>query len=406
MGTDPNAQHQAGQWKVGNLAASYDAPAYIRAAADRLSRRAVTTDAEVMAAAKAQADAIGWDPADMLAYATSVSTRMEDIVPTMATMRTILARAGSSMEAVWDDIGDRLDALSDTAPELARLQRDMATLMGITQDVAEFKSGTAGALRMGGMPDADTWMASFGKVPEGHLTPIDPIEGLPKLPRTKQELKAWMEAWQYTRDNPTARAAFLEGLTFMRPKWYYVRNSFANFFTSSIISAPSTLLRNFMGPATVSFVRAVSRTGGAYTAALNPTISTAQRDALLAVGQSTFRAYAETFGHFGDAFSAAAKALQQNRNVLDPGTEIYSLRSEAIPQGIQDMMLAKDPGLTGPLAYKIANAVNLFPSFIHRLHGTANEFAQRLAYLGEVREGTQGERPYGLRDQAPEGQHR
>ncbi|WP_372784552.1 hypothetical protein [Phenylobacterium sp.] len=112
--TDTTASHPAGSWKLSTLGAPYDVGPFLRALADQLPERGeALSDEAVMTAAKANADAIGWDPADMIAYAAHVAGDAKQLPEVMATVRTVYARAASTVDGL-------LDAHSDLEPASRR----------------------------------------------------------------------------------------------------------------------------------------------------------------------------------------------------------------------------------------------------------------------------------------------
>jgi hypothetical protein len=375
--------HPVGQWKLSNLGTSYDVPAFLRGLAEQLPEHEVLTDNEVMATAKKAADSIGWEPEDMIAFAAHVAGDAKQLPAAMATIRTVYARAAQSVDDLLH-LREDWGSLADDHPDLKRALEAVHNIITLGQSVAEFKTAAGRTLRVAGLPDADAYMASFGRSAPDALKPVDPLDGLPRLPRNKDELKQWLDAWDYTKGDPTSREAFIKGLTFMPGKWMQLRTSFANFFTAAIISAPSTFLRDLLGPAIIGSLRTIERTTGGYAAALNPFVDGATRQQLLRSASQAPQAYIQTIGAMADSLRAAARATTSGGQLLQPHT-VYDFRSKIIPDGLIQAATQANPGVTGRIPYVLANAVNVFPGWIHALHGGVNEFAQRLSYLGEVR---------------------
>ncbi|WP_372784553.1 hypothetical protein [Phenylobacterium sp.] len=251
--------------------------------------------------------------------------------------------------------------------------------------MADFKSAAGSTLRVAGLPDADAYLEGFFRPTFDH-PPTNPVDGLPRLPRDKAELQQWVDAWKYTQGDPALRDAFLKGLTFMPGKWLALRTSFANFFTAAIISGPATFLRDALGPAIIGGLRTLERTTGGYAAALNPFLDHATRQDLLRSASQAPMAYVQTLGAVGDALRAGVRATMQGNQLLQSAS-LYDLRVKTIPAGLIEAATGKPPGLlnAGSYPWMLANVVNVFPQWIHALHGGVNEFAQRLSYLGEVR---------------------
>jgi hypothetical protein len=303
----------------------------------------------------------------------------------MATIRTVYTRAASQVDTLLDGKTD-WTTLPDNHPKLQEALQAVHNMVTMGQSVAEFKSGVGGALRVAGLPDADAYLEAFGKTPAADLKPVDPLDGLPRLPRNQQELQQWLDVWDYTKGDPVARDGFLKGLTFMPGKWMQLRTSFANFFTASIISGPATFLRDALGPAIIGGLRTLERTSGGYAAALMPWVDQATKQDLLRSASQAPMAYAQTLGAVSDALKAAVRATRQGGQLLQPHG-LYDLRTKTIPNSLIEAATGKPPGLlnAGSYPYVLANVVNTFPQWIHALHGGVNEFAQRLSYLGEVR---------------------
>jgi hypothetical protein len=192
----------AGQWKLSNLGAPYDVGPFLRALADQLPQRETLSDAEVMAAAKNAADAIGWSHEDMIAYAAHVAGDAKQLPQVMATIRTVYTRAASMVDALLDTKTDWSAWRQPPGPQgsprggpqhghhgavRGRLQKRR---WGRPEGRRPSRRGRLpGDLREAGRPD---------------LKPVDPLDGLPRLPRNKEELKQWLDAWDYTKGDPTS----------------------------------------------------------------------------------------------------------------------------------------------------------------------------------------------------------
>lgn len=385
---DLSADHPVGQWKISNLGASYDVPALLRGLAETLPPKQSLTDDELMSEAKKWSDAIGWDPADMIAFAAHVAGNSGEyparqLPVIMTTIRTVYARLAQQVDQTLSLHPD-WTALADDHPDVKAGLQAIHDIVTLSQSVAEVKSAAGSTLRAAGLPDADSYLASFGRTPAEALKPVDPLDGIPKLPRNKDELKTWVDAWNYSKGDPDLRAKFLKGIVELPGKWMQLRSSFANFFTAAIISAPSTILRDILGPAIIGGLRTIERTAGGYAASLSPFIDAATRQDLLRSASQAPLAYIQTIGAMGDALKAAWRSTREGQQLLQPST-VYDFRSKTIPDALIEAATQANPGVTGRIPYVLANVVNQFPQWIHALHGGVNEFAQRLSYLGEVR---------------------
>lgn len=372
-----DADSPTGNWKIGNLGTTWDTPAYLRGIVDHLGesveRQAVTHEG-IMTAARENADAIGMNVDDMLAYATAVQPAYEKLPEQIATIRTVWARSSRSL----DDLSTTDFTLAEDATIQEALQ-SVNNMVKLTASVMEVKAGTGRALQVWGLPDADTYFSSFGKVPKN----TKPDFTLPPLPRDKQELQQWMDMWKATKNNPEARQMFLQGLTFTPGKWKYLGNSITNFWTGAILSGPVTLLRNVTGPVVVSALRTVERSAGAYAASLNPFTSPSQRKELLATASAAPIAYAQAMGHITTALKYSMEALLSGRSRLG-GHNQFDISIDAMPPALREAATAKNPGITGDIPYLLGNFINMFPRGVRALHTGTTELALQVSYQGEV----------------------
>jgi hypothetical protein len=256
--------------------------------------------------------------------------------------------------------------------------------MMLSLDMADTKAGIGRAQRVLQLPDLTTYLDNFGRTPADQLAPKG-VGEMPPLPRNAEELQQWLDLWGAMKEDPVARQRYLQGLTFAPGKWSVLRNSLPNFFTASLVSAPSTFVRDLAGPATIGLLRTVERTAGGYAASLNPFIAQAARRDLLATASQAPAAYLRTLADVGDAFKYAMQAVGQGRGVLG-GAGPLDFTAARVPQALMDAAMAKTgPGVTGDIPYVLGNLINAWPRAVHALHGGVNEFAQRLAYNGEIR---------------------
>jgi hypothetical protein len=297
----------------------------------------------------------------------------------MAVLRTVWVRAEKDLDNLPD-----VDWEAASDAEVSTAAQRIYNMMAISGHVQEAKAGLGRGLRVNQLPDADTYLNTVKKAdhsPEGTYGPEGP------LPRTRQEVKDWFELWQSTKGEPELRAALLEGaLTRIIPSaGKYLRASFANFFTASILSAPRTLLLNLVGPAAMSVVRNVERQSGAMMVAVNPLLTREERAAARATARATVPAFLQTLGDISDTMRWAWKAAERNKSILGGGGSIDS--QAAFGPWTQELLEAARPGvsLAEKQAYSLGNAINFWPRAVQRLNNGFDEFSKRLAYLGEIR---------------------
>ncbi len=403
---------RVGQWSVGKLGAVYDVGAYMRALADRLPGMArPTTNLEIQTAAKAGADATGLEPSTLMNLGSQVAGSSHDLAVGIQVVRTLQARI------LEDIVGLKslpFNSLEEGAPELTGAYTKVNNAMKFASLVEESKSGAGLALHVNSLPDADSYLANVGKGAAKDAPPREPAQIV--LPKNKAELQQWLDQLEAARvmGNADAIQKFLSGKTFTPGKWNYLGNSFANFFTGAIVSAPRTLVRDLWGPAIISGFNTVGRMAGDGMLALNPLLTDAQRAEAWTASWGAARAHATALSDALDALKSAAKTtgagFTKGISSADPywdpfhpisslggsnlgnthsrltGSNPIDINSAGIPRSLIDAAMGRDgAGVTGAVPYWIGNALNKLPQAVMALHGGFNEFAQRLAYLGEIR---------------------
>jgi hypothetical protein len=373
----PAADH--GEFRIGNIGGQSDVAPLLRAMVDRIPESAPRSDADLFKdAARASAE-IGEDPASLLEASRLISGKLADADTAMVVLRTVWKRAADDLDNLTDT---NWQAASDADVEQAA-QR-VYNMMAISSHVQEAKAGLGRGLRVNQLPDADTYLNTVRKAdhsPDGTYGPSGP------LPRTRQEIADWFDLWQSTRDDPELRSALLEGaLTRIIPSaGKYLRASFANFFTASVLSAPKTLLLNLGGPAIMSVIRNVERQSGAMIGSFAPWLSAAERQQARSVARATAQAYFQTFGDISDAMKWAWVAAQKNKSIIGGGGSIDA-QSSFGPWTPALLEAARpDVSLAERQAYSLGNMVNMWPRAIARINNGFDEFSKRLAYMGEVR---------------------
>lgn len=376
------APGEHGQWTMTQLGASYDTAAVLRAIVERVPGNTTKmTDKLVMEQASAAASVLGQSTDDALAFARSVAGDQTDATVALKTVQTI-----------WTKMGDELSAFMDTPWATAGddvVEAAMAkvhNLQMFSMAMEEAKAGAGRALRTLSLPDADTYLAAArraAKDPSAKPAPLAP-DNPPPLPRTREELDQWLQMWDALKDNPQGQAAFLKGIREYPSGSLYLRTSFANFFTGSILSAPKTILMNVFGPAVMGGLRTLERTSGAAFNAVNPLLSKAERAGALAAAQAAPTAYIQTLADIGDAFKFAAASIRQEGRQVLGGANPVDLGSGTLFVPEPMIKAAQADGKSGKI-YHLGNLINYWPRAVWAMHGTTNEFATLLAYRGEVR---------------------
>lgn len=371
---------RVGEFRLSNLGDADDTANLLGALARQLPSKGTRSDEELMTFAKAAADDIGEDPDAVYALGKQIAGQLGDADAAMATLRTVWSRSSKQINELylgkvnWDEAADEL---------VAHAGESIRNLSILSQMVQQAKVGLGRGLRVLSLDDADSYVSSL-KAAAANPEDVIPTarREMPPLPRTREELKDWMDLWGMTDGDPSKQAAMLQGLLTVPPPGQYLRQSVANFFTASILSAPRTLLLNVVGPGVISGIRNVERFTGASMNSIAPWLSAAERGQARQVARYTAKAYMQTFGDIQQVFKQALRAADINHTIIGGGGQNLDTRTTYGP--LTENMLAF-AGQQPNKAYSLGNAINFFPKAFARLNNGLDEFAKRLAYQGEVR---------------------
>lgn len=379
----PGLAKIVGDFKVGNLGSGAQARSVIRAIAQRLPETVRRDSESMMEMAQKAADEMGLDRNVLLEAARKTAGNFDDLDTNIVTLRTLWTRASNAFDGLDTGIGSW-----DTASEsdfLAGVER-IREIYSLGEVVQQAKSGLGRGLQAIQLPDADTYLSDLkagfsGKLADDLAGEIDPAKGLSVLPTTRKELGEWAEIWRETRGEPSLRQDFLEGMlrkTIPSPNMY-LRQSFANFFTASILSGPRTIALNVVGPTLQRTLRTAYRTGGALRGTVG--LSRQGREEAANVLQATARS-AVAFDMLSyDALSWAIKSMSEGRSVLNNASSLDRMKSYT--KLTENMLNAAQvqPGLR----YSLGNLINAWPRAFQRVNAGLDDFSQRLTYMAEVR---------------------
>jgi hypothetical protein len=355
-----------------------------------------------------------WIHADVLRLGQEWAGTTKDVDTGMLAVRMVQGRVLKDLEPHASVDWANLD------PNDARIQPALDAVhnaLTFHTYIEEGKTGLGRGLRASGLPpeaipDAATYKSHFGKTPDEELTPKDPTKG-PGLPRTPKELDDWFKLYDVAKNSgdPDILNAFLKGQTISADGWKYLRNSFANFFTAAIVSAPRTFVRDLWGPAIVSGLNTVGRMSAGGMMAINPLVDQATRELAWSTSWGAARAYAttlsDTLTSLKYAADAAGRGFVKGTEGADHPMDVFGSHQpqpssilgghnpiDFNTQGYPRALIAaatQDSSFVNQVPFYLGNLLNKFPQAVHALHGGVNEFAQRLAYLGEVRAGAYSE---------------
>jgi hypothetical protein len=372
---DP-AKATVGEFRLGNLGDGPDTMSLLGALVRQLPSVGARTDAELMTTAQKAVASIGEeDPAAFLEYAKQAAGKIGDVDTTMAVLRTIWRKAADQIDLFHGAGIDWASASDDLVREAGVSIRNLSLLSHQVQTV---KAALGRGLRVNALPDSASYM-------EALATGVGPRAGpreMPTLPVTREDLDNWMGVWGMTKGNSKLQAKFLQGTLTVPSGAKYLRTSFANFFTASILSAPRTVLLNVAGPAVISVTRNIERASGAALNSFNPWLSAEERAAQRYLARNSATAYLQTFSEVRDSFRQALNAAEQNHTLIGGGGQTIDVVGT---YGPFNENLLKAAGADPNWTYSLGNAINFFPKEFARLNNGLDEFSKRLAYQGEVR---------------------
>lgn len=382
--TAPDVVRETGEWRIGSLGSTADSKSLLRALTAQISpSKIVRSDEQLMGAAKMYAAEMGeGDHEALLQAAKNIAGSLGDADTMMATLRTVWAKSSQEVtdfHLMGVDWGNAADELVEEAG--LRIY-NLSTLSSLVQ---EAKTGLGRALRVNKLPNAEDYINTLkmgGDDLEDAANAAVGPRGMNPLPKTREELSDWFDLWSATGGDPKRQADFLQGLLTVPAGGKYLRQSVANFFTASILSAPRTVALNIIGPATISTIRQAERLTGAAAMSINPMATAAERASARAVARYSAQAYVKTFSEIGDAFRMALIASERNHTVIGGGGSTVDALTAFGP--FTDNLLAA-AGQKPSTSYTLGNLINVWPKAFARLNNGLDEFSKRLAYQGEVR---------------------
>ena len=381
----PDVIEDTGAWRIGSLGSTEDSKSLLRALAGKVagSSKIVRKDENLMGAAKMFADEIGEsDPEAFLQAARVIAGPLGDADTAMATLRTVWAKSSQEVTDFHLMGVDWANATDELVEEAGLRIYNLSVLSSLVQ---EAKTGLGRALRVNKLPNAEDYLNTLkmggDDLADAANAAVAP-RGMNPLPRTREELSDWYDLWSATGGDPKRQADFLQGILTVPAGGKYLRQSVANFFTASILSAPRTVALNIIGPASISVIRQAERLAGSAAMSINPLASAAERASARAVARYSAQAYVKTFTEIGDAFRMALIAAERNHTVVGGGGSTVDALTAFGP--FTDNLLAA-AGQKPSTSYTLGNLINVFPKAFARLNNGLDEFSKRMAYQGEVR---------------------
>lgn len=375
---DIPANNPAGAFKISTLGEPENVQPLIRALVQDVPAKGVVSVDQMQAAARQVADEVGEDINSILAFAQGVADDVGGMYAAVGGIRTMWTRLAANIDR---HLTANIDELGDDA--FKALAEDIHNAMTFSGSFGQVKTGLGRGVYSLRLADADTYLANVGKFTDDALTP-GALDAQPPLPRTKEEVKDWLDAWKAFDGDPTGRAKWLENKLKLPTPGLYLRQSVANLFTANLLSAPRTLALNVVGPSLVGALRTLEKTTGGFMAALNPTIKAARRQELLATATQAPIAYVQAFNDFQDAIRFGIAAMKRGETILGGGGAIRDGATQLGP--ISPALLRASQGKPA-WQYSLGNVINVWPRALQKLNAGLDETAKRISYFGEARAG-------------------
>lgn len=374
-----------GAFRLGNLGDGPETMSLLGALVRQLPGVSSKSDPEMWAAAQQAAKDMGTnDPEALHALAGQLAGPEGNIEGSIALLRTVQRQAADTVDTFhgagvdWSTASD--DMVKEVGQAIYNVQR-------INQLVQSAKVGVGRALRVFSLPNSETYFAalkngvSLGTDPAAAVA-TQAERSIPPLPSTREELQNFFDLWGMTKGNPELQSDLLQGTLTVPTSGHYLANSFANFFTASILSAPKTALLNVVGPVFINTLRSLEKMSGAAVMALDPTLTAAQRAEYAATAKYTPMALFRTVGDIADVFRSGVQAFQENHTVLGGGGTV---RDANISFGPYNSNLLNAAGADPNWQYTLGNAINIWPKAFARVNAGLDEMAKRFTYLSETR---------------------
>lgn len=346
----------------------------------------VKPDAVLYEDAIKQLATIGLDPQTAILAARDVSGKMASIDSSVIALKTAWEKVAKDVDD-FSTIG--IESLPDA--DLGPVTQAIHNVIVYTGYFADIRSQGGRMLRSFGLPDAKAYMeevatkqAKLGSNGGPDFTREFLTENaVVPLPQTRQEIADWLEMFASTKASPKDRMNFLQGVQVLPSQWKYLRTSFANWFTASVLSGVPSISMNVFGPGVLGVLHTFEKTTGGFTASLFARTAE-ERAALRAVSTNAARAYVATIGDIPTIFRYAKQAARENNSIIGGGftANDLAMRNGPITEGMLRAAQRSD-GIN--LGYRLGNAINFLPRQFQRINAGLDEFAKRASYMGETR---------------------
>jgi hypothetical protein len=384
--------------------------ALVKATMDGLPAGAkrIRNDADLALASRDLADAMGTDAGTVRAWADSLGATAETMDVAMKALETVYTRSVKALDGMLGK-----DWLRATDEEFKAGALQVHNALTLAYQVSRVKSGLGRSLRLRQLPDADTYIKSLGGDLEAQRIAAVARQqdgSLPALPRSKEELQNWLDTFKDVRLGDYEPSGikggtklprgphsfilpFLEDLVQLPKAGKYLRTSFANFFSASILSGFRTITLNEVAPTVLGAYRTMEKSMGSAVRAVigvdfdagtgaYRALSSQERVAALQSSADAWRAYSHAATQIPVAFRYAVNAFKSGNGRLGSGVGLKDVTQDLFV----NLETAAKGGATGSqqTAYMLGNLVNWWPRKFGKVATSLDEFSNTVSYAGEV----------------------
>lgn len=403
----PELYHGIGQVNVSHLQAPGDAPLFVRAVLDNIpAQMRPMSDAELNDQVTAAITQLGADRDTFTNFINNTARDASRLPQAVGVVRASMASIGQALDRIAESglqdfqegdletarghFGQPGTANEPLSPEegrgrlLASHLETVQTAMNWASGLSDIGTGLGRGLRAMQVPAVDM-DATLQALHNLHDPSIPEVAGTnTKPPQNLADLDQFLRLWSAAKGDPTSQMNLLRGRNAIPQPGWYLRNSFANFYTGSLL-AGKAIVKGYMMPAFMGALQTVERTSGAGLAMLNPMLSAEDRATFGSIAKSSAQSYFQTMGDMASAFRYSIDATKNGGRSIIRGGGVTKLDDAGRMGPITDEMIHAAKGQTNDWRYNLGNAINVWPRAVFSLVGGHDELTNRLAYLGRVR---------------------
>lgn len=402
----PELYQGIGQFTISGFKAPADVPLFMRAALDNIpAQMRPMSDVDLAAQVKAGAAAIGVDRDTMTGFMRNIATETSKLPQAVGIMRAsyqgITTQLSKDALAGLGDYSDAdletarghmegtaetgLDLAGDPGRELANKITNVQTALNWAASLSDTGTGLGRGLRAMQLPgvDLDGVMNTL-KMFNGDPAPVVP--GGAKPPQTLMDLDRFYRLYNAAGDDPISRMNLLTGRSIVPTPGWYLRSSFANAYTGSLL-AGKAIIKGYLLPAFMGALQTFERTSAAGLASINPFLSAADRATFGSIAKASVMSYFQTMGDFASAFRYSIMATKNGgRSIIRGGGSTAYQDAGRMGPISQEMLDAAKGGPSGTpdWRYQLGNLINVWPRAVFSLVGGHDELTNRLSYMGRI----------------------